>query len=204
MVENKKIIPPHLVGMSTIEKIKTEEVFLNIVCTCACEVFAVYKNKIAKTEEERKGIKEYEAFHMKYMMGVGYKIGELEDGIKYAYKKNIFGKIKEKVRYYELDYTQIIKIKCDTCGKEYVIYDSRVHGEDSFATNDTVKTKNYNFSQKKLKDGKPAKIKVEILFHDSIENALPDDFDSDSFIGIAITALGSDGKKTKILDEYTS
>ena len=132
-----------------------------------------------------------------------------ENGISYLYgMKGLFGeKILEKFEYKQLDSTEIVKVKCAECSKEYVLFDSRFHGYDATIPERESKYDSvvYDFTPiiwKKDKDGLATftiKIQNDDGLEDFIENAYETDEEtySNSFGWIMIKATKTTKQKQK-------
>ena len=96
------------------------------------------KNVIVRSTEEAAYEAAYNAFNEKYSR---IRFGD-ENGISYLYAmKGLFGEeIIEKFEYKQLDSTEIVKVKCAKCGKEYVLFDSHFHGYDATIPKENVNT----------------------------------------------------------------
>lgn len=107
------------------------EMFLecDVICECGANHFVGYKNTIERTDEEKAYEKELISFHRKY----NNIQSATENGVPFLYgMKGLFReKVAGKIQYKKLDSTEIVKVKCSACGKEYVLFDSRFHGYDA-------------------------------------------------------------------------
>ena len=123
----------------------------------------------------------------------------------------MFGEeILEKFEYKQLDSTEIVKVKCAKCGKEYILFDSRFHGYDATIPERESKYDGvvYDFAPivwKKDKDGLATftvKIQNDDSLEDFIENAYETDEEtySNSFgwITIKVVNIKTKAKKTII------
>ena len=121
--------PKYIENILSITKEKRGEIECDVVCECGARHFVGYKNVIARSAEEAAYEAAYNAFNEKYSR---IRFGD-ENGISYLYAmKGLFGEeILEKFEYKQLDSTEIVKVKCAECGKEYVLFDSRFHGYDA-------------------------------------------------------------------------
>jgi hypothetical protein len=206
-------IPNNLIGISKIVNNK-KNLNLEIICSCGCNEFHVYKNIIIKSENQIKREREFIAF-VKRCRWRSYKASKFDDGILYAYRKNCFGKIVDKVPVPgDLDDTEIIKVKCRKCGKEHILFDSRFNGYDSIDYNDVFKDQNYKFRLKKYRNSDDNFLIIGVAV--SNENTLEDfinaygrivdnEFYSNAYSWIMIVGFYTNqkGKKTIILDRET-
>ncbi len=112
------IAPRHLQEIS--ELIQTKKFFevIKLKCTCGHTHFKVYENVESDTD------------------GVNLKYNEIirENYKLYWVKRNLFGKIVQRVECVDTPFKKqrkIIKVHCDACGKEYIIFDNYMHGYDA-------------------------------------------------------------------------
>ena len=207
-------IPKYLENISSIETIKKDQLNLKLVCECKSDIFTVYQNKVIKTEKHKLFEKKFTDFRKRCFFS--WTIPPTVNGITYAYRKNIFGKIVEILdisEMFETDCTKIIKIKCCQCGKEYVIFDNRFNGYDSIDTTEDLKQKKYDFKQKKFKKSTISEVEVGVGIAN--EKSLEDfikvhreevdmDFYSNAFSWIMIVCFDKvSGKHFVLLDEET-
>jgi hypothetical protein len=108
-----------------------------------------------------------------------------------------------------IDYTTIIKVRCSKCGKEYMLFDNRIHGCDS-ADFDLNEMLDYEFTEKVFNKNIGNSYKVEISIKnywdfddvDSNENeGLTEDDYSILFNYISIKAINDENKKIKVFSE---
>ena len=130
--------PKYIENILSIVKEKRGFLHCDVVCECGSNHFCGFENIIMQTDEEIKYEKDLIDFHKKYNR---ITFGN-ENGISYMYgMKNLFGdEIVEKLESKSFDSTIIIKVKCATCGKEYILFDSRFHGYDAM-----IPERNNNF-----------------------------------------------------------
>ncbi len=199
--------PKYIENILSITKDKHGEIECDVVCECGARYFIGYKNVIVRSAEEAAYESAYNAFNKKYSR---IRFGD-ENGASYLYGiKGLFGeKILEKLEYKQLDYTEIVKVKCAVCGKEYILFDSRFHGYDAVTPEreseyDVVV---YDFAPivwKKDTDGLATftvKIKNDDSLEEFVENAYETDAEtySNSFGWIMIKAQNIKTKAKKIL-----
>lgn len=117
--------------------------------------------------------------------------------------------IKEINRLQPYDDTIIIKITCQDCNKEYILFDNRIHGNDVADFNND-ELKEYDFREKVInkKKGHSYKIRVFIKNYWDFENleingneGLSFDDYSDMFGYIKIQAIDDNEKKYIIYSE---
>ena len=199
--------PKYIENILSVTKEKRGEIECDVVCECSSTHFIGYKNVIVRSEEEAAYEEAYNEFNRKY---IRIRYGA-ENGVPYLYgMKGLFGEeILEKFESKGLDATEIIKVKCAACGKEYILFDSRFHGYDAIIPERESKYDGvvYDFAPivwKKDKDG-IATITVTIRNDDTleefIENAYKTDEEtySNSFGWITVKAVNAKTKAKKIL-----
>ena len=199
--------PKYIENILSITKKKRGEIECDVVCECGARHFIGYKNVIVRSAEEAAYESAYNAFNEKYSR---IRFGD-ENGISYLYAmKGLFGEeILEKFEYKQFDSTEIVKVKCAKCGKEYILFDSRFHGYDATIPERESKYDGvvYDFAPiiwKKDQDGLATftvKIQNDDSLEDFIENAYETDEEtySNSFGWITIKAVNIKTKAKKIL-----
>ncbi len=199
--------PKYIENILSITKEKRGEIECDVVCECGARHFIGYKNVIVRSEEEAAYESAYNAFNDKYSR---IRFGD-ENGVSHLYgMKGLFGEeILEKFEYKQLDYTEIVKVKCAKCGKEYILFDSRFHGYDATILERESKYDGvvYDFAPivwKKDKDGL-ATFTVEIQNDDSLEDFIENAYETDeetysnSFGWIIIKAVNIKTKSKKTI-----
>ena len=201
------IKPKYIENILSITKEKRGEIECDVRCECGARHFIGYKNVIVRSEEEAAYEAAYNAFNYKY---IRIRFGN-ENGVPYLYgMKGLFGEeILEKFECKQLDSTEIVKVKCAECGKEYILFDSRFHGYDATIHERECKYDGavYDFAPivwKKDKDGLATftvKIQNDDSLEDFIENAYETDEEtySNSFGWIIIKAVNIKTKAKKVL-----
>jgi hypothetical protein len=189
------------------------------------------KKKFDKTKSKQKEFNKFLANGQYGLIGYFSTIDEegnecrvimkSEDILKYSNKKNVpeekviktfkFEKketlnLGEYLKLCPTDYNIIYKCKCSNCDNEYLLFDSRLHGND--AVEDKAELNEYEYKLKKV-DGnfEPKKIRITIRndwdFDDVESNGNPDiatnDY-ADMISSIRIDAI-SEGKKVKVYNE---
>lgn len=196
-------IPFYLRSLSFDIQQQKNTVCFHIMCTCKSKEFTVYKNEY--TEQEQTKIKKWEELLKKYNGG-GYsdKVGNV-----FLRTKRIFGFCS----YTKIDPAMIpefynsFKIKCIACGREYVIFDSRIHGYDALIQQ---KRKNphadiaTNFKPLKMRSNPDSvelimKITNNLTYEELVEqigeSVTPDAY-SNAFSSISIYAQSGQRKET--------
>ena len=127
------LIPKYLENWTQTKRNDKRFAVVEAVCGCGHTEFQVFKNIIVKSAEQIEKEKEIDAFEKRCGWRSIYG-GILDDGKYYMYRKNIFGMIVDKVELSgrHSEYTNVIKVRCAKCGKEYTAFDNRIHGYDAF------------------------------------------------------------------------
>lgn len=201
------IKPKYIEKILSVTKERHGELECDVVCECGSGHFITYKNVITRSEDESAYEIACNAFNKKYRR---IRFGN-ENGITYLYgMKGLFGEtILEKFEYRQLDATEIIKVKCAACGKEYILFDSRFYGYDALISERENKYDGitYDFAPSVWKNDKDgiATIAVKIQNDDSLEEFIENAYETDeetysnSFGWIVIKALNIKTKAKKIL-----
>ena len=199
--------PKYIENILYITREKHGEIECDVVCECGARHFIGYKNVIVRSAEEAAYEAADKAFTEKYSR---IRFGE-ENGVSYLYgMKGLFGEeILEKFEYKQLDSTEVVKVKCAVCGKEYILFDSRFHGYDAIIPERECKYDGvvYDFAPiiwKKDQDGLATftvKIQNDDSLEDFIENAYETDEEtySNSFGWIIIKAVNIKTKAKKTI-----
>lgn len=200
-------VPMHLRDCTKIKKESEDTIFLQVMCSCGCSTFYLLENLL--DVEEKNIITAYEK-----RLGSWRNIENYTDPItkiRYLVTRNILGKICDKIPISEIQdikRTHIIRAKCNKCGKEKVIYDSRYHGYDAIVADEhffsTSKEYQYGLMQKK-----PMEVEIKIrndLTYDEFCEEVADKFSKEypnAFSSIEVYVI-MNGKKKKVFEEETS
>ncbi len=200
-------IPIYLKHCTRIKKELENAIILQVSCNCGCSRFFIFKN-ILDTEEEH-AISAYEN-----RLCTWGNIESYTDSVtknRYLVKKNIFGKIPDKIPISEIrdmKRTQIIKVKCIECGEEIIIYDSRYYGYNAIMIDkhDSSVNKEYQYvliSKKAMEV--EIKIRNELTYKEFCEETGKSSINeyANAFSEIEIYEI-KDGKKKKIFEEETA
>lgn len=182
-----------------------------IRCKCGCLRFNIYESYLNK--EEKKLCKPYyDALDYSIRGGCFSNCTIDENGIMHHWiyltqsrdgpKEEVF--IPPKPICAAI---KVIKVKCSECGREYVIYDSRISGYSGKCCNNYSKEeKEYNphFRLKKRRDNLPVEICIKVE-HDTYEEfekitgiSLEYDDYTDAFTWIVIYSIDSADRKRKL------
>ena len=164
-------IPEYLKSIAKNEKVKSSNIVFDIVCECNNSEFLVFQNK--KNEDD---VKKEKIFHERTKNWLSMeRWTDKKTGIQYVVKRNLFGLITDKIPIDEvptdLNFHEIIKIKCSKCDNEYVIFDNKKHGYDALVEGEKSENLEIEFTQKKFRSSEThlSKIIVEV-FNDTSLN----------------------------------
>ena len=212
-------VPEHLknIAYDLTEKTVSDELqFCNfkIKCTCGCEFFNISQNYLTKKENELLR-PYYDALEKstKSVFGSGCTKDENGNFHYWIYKtsKGCFGR-KEEVFIPPKPYFSgitVIKAVCAECESEYILYDSRKHGYDSFCMEASPEEMNYSphFRKKNKSKDTSKKILTELEYSgdkNDFFDSFPDGDYNNSFSWIQIYSVDRNGKKRKIFDIETA
>ena len=192
------LIPEYLQEISeTIKKTKNT-VTIKLKCNCGGSDFKVYKS----VEQDIVDIEH------------GFKEIIRDNGELYLVKRNFFGKIIKRIKCDNMfceKPRKIIKVKCEKCGIEHIIFDNYKHGYDAIINKYEGNAANSNdLVEFKLCYSHPMevflKIYQDILYDDFKEEFHDLDFNTYlySFSNIDIYGVASKNKKINIYSEETA
>ncbi len=137
-----------------------------------------------------------------------------ENGNLYLIKRNLFGKIVERMECkntFALKQQKVIKAICDDCGKEYIIFDNYKHGYDAVLNfrdgSVAISSNDVGF---KPCSPRPMQVYVKIyqdISYEEFQNEFCGLCFEDylcSFSNISIYAIDSQSRKIKIHSEETA
>ncbi len=192
------IIPKHLQNISEIVKTSKNSETIKMQCTCGHMLFKVYEN--------------YNDICNNKM----YISGEIrrENGHLYFIKRNWLGLITDRIDCgdsFIQKQRKVVKIICDNCEKEYVVFDNYKHGYDA-VLNFECKTNPIVSNEMVFKTcyDQALRVFIEITQDVSFEE-FQDEFNElsfedylTSFSNINIYAFNSRSRRIKIYSEETS
>lgn len=164
------IVPQYLENISKIVKQSKSNVTLKLHCQCGLSEFKVFKNR--PIEADRVAKDQWEK-----LINGRFDYGNVEqysdqDGNRFIVRKNLFGKVIDKAKLNDMprySETNIIKIICNHCGKEHIIFDNRIHGYDAFIdNNDNFSYNGIEFAQKKFKGSNNNLLEIEIKIYNDL------------------------------------
>lgn len=192
------LIPKHLEEISEIIETSENNEVLKIKCKCSHTHFIVYEF----CESDNANVKP------------GFNELIRENDKLYLVKRNFFGKIVDKIEcgnMFEKKQRRIIKVKCEKCGLEYILFDNYKHGYDAvIIQQESCASKNeITFDFKKVYS-QPIEVFVKI-YQDISYDQFKDEFKNtnyssymNSFSNIDIYGMNSKSRKIKICSEETA
>jgi len=124
-------VPYHLEPLAEILAAKRDALTLQLRCACGCGRFFVYENTL--TPAEKAELAEYERIcGAKFRRKWGVTLRTEPDGRQHIYARGMLGfpvEIDLPERPFFADF-HCVSVRCEQCGKETVIFDSRYHGYD--------------------------------------------------------------------------
>ena len=208
-------IPHYLKGLAVLKSRKNTWVHFSIKCACGSDNFFVYENYLNPNEKVLEK-PYYDALTEMFSAGSSMCTRD-EDGTLHHWKlyepsKGLKGK-HEEILLPDRPYFSgivVIKIKCADCGKEYLLFDSRIHGYDGMTSEETKETMEYEpHFRLKCKNIVSLELKVENNesfeeFNEDCDLGFTQEQYSNSFSWIWIYKIDEKGKKTKIFDYETA
>lgn len=203
-------IPHYLKDIAVLEKQKGAWVHFSVKCSCESDRFLVYENYLNKEETALE--KPYYDKLTEIYCSNSPRITTKDENGKIHYWKALEDS-KEEIIIPEKPYFSgitVIKAKCADCGKEHLIFDSRIHGYDGITSEETKEAMDYEpHFRSKCKGFVSLSLKIENS--ESFEE-FSEDFDlgfneeqySNAFSWIMIYKTDEKGKKTKIFDYETT
>jgi len=209
------LIPDYLKDYAVLEKNRKGYCDFSIKCECENMDFEIYKSELTNEEkEEQKRLEE--AFIKRF--GRGFEVNSDKDGNVFYVKRNFLGQIVDKApisEYPDFNNKLVIKIKCNKCGKEIIIFDNQEHGYNAIFCTPEKQKYPAIFKQVIFKNtvNNLAGIRIRVYNDDTleefIENTGIEDVSKETYLNafswIFIDALVRDkkNKKVKIHDEET-
>lgn len=198
--------PKYIENILEITKSGKGFIYCDVICECGSKHFVGYKNVLSKSKEQIEYEKQLSKFFSKY----NSFSSATENGVRYLCgMKGIFSnKVVDKIESKSFDCTEIIKVKCVHCGKEFILFDSRFHGYDAVIPERDNKYDNVEYSFRQIKWKKDeegiATYSIKIDNDDSLEEFINNAYEADletysnSFGSIIINAknVKTSAKKT--------
>lgn len=206
-------IPDYLKEIAYDETRKDDFTSFRLKCKCCCTHFHVYESYLNNSEKELCK-PYYDALERSVTGGCFSSSTQDENGmihhwIYFTHSRN--GPKEEVVIPPKPLFAciMVIKVKCSECGNEYVIYDSRLYGNNGvFCSNPVEKEYEPHFKLKKRRDGLPVEICISVEHTESYEEfqkATSYDFItfSNAFTWMVIYSNDSKNKKRKLFEFET-
>lgn len=187
------------------------------VCDCKNNSFFLYKNALTKDEKaELKPYFDFLSFWCCSDLPKEYK--EDENGVTHYYVQRNY---PNNLTWEEIERppcpvfwaVTVIKGKCASCGKEYVLFDSRFHGRDAiYYNNISREEREYSPTMKQIQNRSKTEVKLQIKLQNALSySEFLQYFDSDSseenyadsFSHISIYSIGENGKKRAVFKMQT-
>ena len=163
-------VPEYFLPYAHRTKIVKEAVSFDLECTCGCSDFALLKNSF--TAEEKSILKEYEqGFPNTGWHTVYSEKGEDEKPRFYIKRLLVFKQYLVFPQAPVFADIKVIKAICKSCGKEILIFVSRLHGYDSIESSDEKKAYIPHFNENKAQDGNVS-VKIEQNDEADVDSAL--------------------------------
>ena len=209
-------IPHYLKDIAVIDKQKDTWVHFSIKCTCGFDKFAVYENYLNK---EEKALEKpcNDALMEIYCSNIPKATTRDENGKLHYWRllepsRGLAGGAEEIIVPERPCFSGIIaiKAKCADCGKEHLLFDSRIHGYDGMMSEETKETMEYEpHFRLKCKDVVSLVFKLENNasfeeFNEDCDLGFTPEQYSNSFSWLMIYKIDEKGKKTKIIDLETA
>lgn len=205
--------PKYIENILEVTKQSKNFIYCDVVCECKNKTFTGYTNILPLSKEQKEHENELKKFYKKYNTFTTIKENEISYlcGMKGLFKK----KIGEKIEIKNFDYTQIVKIKCLKCGKEYILFDSRFHGYDAnIPERESMYDNNeYDFTPIKWKNDieGASTFHIKIENDESLENFIENAYETNndtysnsfSWIQIEVKNIKTNNKQI-IIDEETA
>lgn len=199
-------IPMYLKECTKVKKSSKDAIMLQVVCDCGCSNFYLLENLLDAEEENR--INECENRFHSWRNIENYT--DPTTKTRYLVTRNVFGNIIDKIpisEIYDIKRICVIKVRCDKCGKEKTIYDSRCNGYNAIVADKHFSSNNKVFRYKLLqKEALEVEIKIRNNltydeFCEEVDERYTKEF-SNAFSSIAIYGI-KEGKKKKYFEEET-
>lgn len=208
-------VPEYLKAIAKNVKAKREWTSFTLACRCGCQTFMPYMNYF--TAEEKKLLEPYyDSLHNALSGCWATTCTVDEDGTLHHWKMFTPAGLngpKEEVFFAEEPFfakVAVLKIVCQECGAEYLVFDSRCHGYDAVTGDRTEEEMRYQPHFKpKCTHEVGIEIKVENdpsleAFQENSGLMFTEKQYSSAFSWVKVYAVKQDGKKRVILDCETA
>ena len=204
-------IPKYLVKNSTLIRHKDNKAVVAFQCDCGSNTFVVARNKLTRAEREL--LKPYCDALENWLFSHGSFSTKDENGLVH-YWKRLSDDRNDVVEVYippepPFATVTVLKAKCTSCGKEHILFDSRINGYDAMTSEDRDDTEyvpHYNSYSKKQYN-----LEICIENDESLEEFIEatgikesEEFYSDAFSWIAIYGIDENQKRRKLFDLETA
>lgn len=205
-------VPNYLKSLVKIKTNNKNKITLEVICPCSCNKFRVYKNNLNKSKEENEYERKIQDFLKKYKLKTMFSQNiELDENnepcivIRSIINKR---KIKDKLKIKTFDTTEIVKIQCIECKKEYIIFDSRFNGYNANISDRVSDYDNKEYEYKEISE--ELFVSIELENHETYEQFIENAYKttkknySNSFSYISIKGITTNNKNIKVLEYETS
>lgn len=205
------LIPNYLKNNVFLLGKKGKSLTLKFKCDCGNDKFLVFINKVSDIED--KSVKNFEnLINTRFNKGNVYQYSD-NKGKVFIVRKNMFGKIidKEDLTNYPIyNSVKAIKLKCNSCGHDHVVFNNRIHGYNAVINNCEIQDE-IIFTEylKKNYDLKNSDVIIKIRNDEDYEEYRKEENVSiekysEMFHDITIYCITNNGKKVLILSEETA
>ena len=207
------MIPEYLQHIAREIRVKGDRSTCALVCPCGNDRFHAFHNKLTDLEQA-----EYDRYFDEYQRIFQGSYASMctrePDGTLRHWKLVVPGIRIEVFPPETPPFATVVswKVRCSTCGEEYLIFDNRIHGYDGVFCSDG-KACDYSpqYVQRNFRDKTPRRIEITTENDPTLaqfrENTgIECDFASysNAFGWISVYAVDDAGKKTKLLDWETA
>ena len=204
-------IPKYLEKNSTLIRRKGNKVVVSFQCDCGSNTFVVARNKLIRAEREL--LKPYYDALENSLSRYGSWCTEDENGQIHHWKqlsddRNDITEVYVPPKPPFATVT-VLKAKCTSCGKEHILFDSRINGYDAMTSeerDDTEHVPHYNSYSKNQYN-----LEICIENDESLDKFIEatginesEEFYSDAFSWIAIYGIDENQKRRKLFEFETA
>ena len=208
------LVPEYLKELAFDEIRKGTWLTFSVKCTCGNQHFLVFKNY--QTKKEQEAMKPYNDALMDFSGCWASTCTRDDDGTLHHWKLYTpLGLNGPKKEVYipeppPFAFVEVVKLVCDACGNEYILFDNRIHGYDGMTSEIQADKLSYKPTfKKKCRTAVAIKVKIENdpTLEEFRENSGLDADEatySNGFSWIGIYVTNADGKTKKLFDFETA
>ena len=209
-------IPDYLKDISIYETSKDNNTFFSIQCTCGCSEFYILENKL--TAEEKNQLQPYYDVLTSLYCSGGYGVtGHWIDDERAEHTWKLLSPDRENGPKEDVIFPprpvfagiSRIECKCASCNREFLLYDSRMHGYDGVTADKSAEELQYQpVMKQKTKESVAVQIMVENdesleEFRENTDPQYDQQQYSNAFSWFVIYAV-KNGRKRKLFDIETA